>query len=199
MRDIDDGRAETLVQFFDLAAHGHTQFRIEVGQRLVEEEDLRVAHDGAAHGDTLALTTGELLGQPFQQWLEGEDACGFTHQLVDSRLVAALELQRKAHVLAHGHMRIKCVALEHHGNVPLLRRHLVDDATVDTDFAAADILQSRQHAQKRGLAAAGRADQRDEFAIFDIHGNAVDDGCRAVLLENAINRYRCHFPSSLKA
>jgi hypothetical protein len=34
---------------------------VEVRQRLVEQEGLGLAHDGAAHGDALALTAGERL------------------------------------------------------------------------------------------------------------------------------------------
>jgi hypothetical protein len=38
----------------------HAQLGVEVRQRLVEQEDLWVAHDGAAHGDALPLTAREL-------------------------------------------------------------------------------------------------------------------------------------------
>jgi hypothetical protein len=36
---------------------------------------------------------------------------------------------------------IQRVVLEHHGDVPLLGRHVVDDAAADGDLAAADLLQ----------------------------------------------------------
>ncbi len=39
----------------DLHPHLHAQLGVEVGQRLVEQEDLRLAHDRAADGDALAL------------------------------------------------------------------------------------------------------------------------------------------------
>ncbi len=44
----------------DLEAHLHAQRRVEVRQRLVEQEGLGLAHDGAADGDALALAAGEL-------------------------------------------------------------------------------------------------------------------------------------------
>src|ERR1043165_6243006 len=40
---------------------------VEVRQRLIEEEDAGVAHDGAPDGDALALAAGELLGQTLKQ------------------------------------------------------------------------------------------------------------------------------------
>ena len=58
--DIDGRGLQALVQFLDLGAHRDAQLGIEVGQRLVEQEHLRIAHDGAAHGDALALAAGEL-------------------------------------------------------------------------------------------------------------------------------------------
>ena len=60
VRDVDGGRAEPLVQLLDLGAHGDAQLGVEVRQRLVEEEHLRIAHDRAAHRDALALAAGEL-------------------------------------------------------------------------------------------------------------------------------------------
>ena len=60
MRDVDRGGAERLLQPGDLEAHLHAQRRVEVGQWLVEEEGLRLAHDGPADRDALALAAGEL-------------------------------------------------------------------------------------------------------------------------------------------
>ena len=64
---------EALMQLLDLGAHLHAQLGVEVGQRLVEQEHLRIAHDGAAHGDALALAAGELARIAVEQRLEAED------------------------------------------------------------------------------------------------------------------------------
>jgi len=58
--DVDGGGLEALVEALELDAHLHAQLGVEVGERLVEEEDWRVPHDGPAHGDALALAAGEL-------------------------------------------------------------------------------------------------------------------------------------------
>ena len=58
--DVDRRRLQALVQRLDLGAHRHAQLGVEVGQRLVEQEHLRVAHDRAAHRDALALAAREL-------------------------------------------------------------------------------------------------------------------------------------------
>ena len=54
-------------RFADLAAHLHAQLGVEVRERLVEQEHLRVAHDGAAHGDALPLAAGKLARPPTEK------------------------------------------------------------------------------------------------------------------------------------
>ena len=49
-----------LVQPLDLGAHVDPELGVEVGQRLVEQEDLRITHQRPAHRDALALAAGEL-------------------------------------------------------------------------------------------------------------------------------------------
>ena len=65
---------QALVQLGDLGARLHAQLGVEVGQRLVHQEDLRLAHDGAAQGHALALAAGELLGLAGEQVLNAQDA-----------------------------------------------------------------------------------------------------------------------------
>ena len=53
--DVDHGGAEPAVQLADLAARRDAQRRVEIGQRLVEQEHLGVAHDRPPERDALAL------------------------------------------------------------------------------------------------------------------------------------------------
>jgi hypothetical protein len=50
------------VQVLQLRAQLRAQLGVEVRQRLVEQEHRRLAHDGAAHGDALALAARERAG-----------------------------------------------------------------------------------------------------------------------------------------
>ena len=65
------------------------------------------------------------------------------------------------------------VALEHHAGVPLVRGQLVDAHAVQEDLPVADAFKARDHAQGRGLAAAGRSQQGHELAAGDIHVDMV--------------------------
>ena len=177
------------MQLLDLGAHLHAQLGIEIGERLVEQEHLRVAHDGAAHGDALALAARELAGVAREQRGEPQYVGCDLHALVDLGLRRVAQLHREAHVGGHGHVRVERVVLEDHGHVALLGRHVVDDAVADADLAAADVLQARDHAQERGLAAARRAHQHHEFPVADIDRNAVQDLRGAERLAHAAAGY----------
>ena len=52
--------AESRLQRGDVGAHLHAQLRVEVRERLVHQEDARLADDRAAHRDALALAAREL-------------------------------------------------------------------------------------------------------------------------------------------
>ena len=71
--DVDDRRAEALVEAGDLGAGLDAQLGVEVGERLVHEEDGRLADDGPAERDALALAAGELLRLAVEVALEVED------------------------------------------------------------------------------------------------------------------------------
>ena len=85
-------------------------------------------------------------------------------------------LQPELEVLADGHVRIERVVLEHHRDVPVLRRHVVDDPLADADLAAGDVLEPRDHPQRGRLAAARRPDEDHEFAVPDLEVQVLDDG-----------------------
>jgi hypothetical protein len=67
MGDVDDGGTGVLVQRLDFGTHLDAQFGIEIGERLVEQEDARLAHQRPAHGDALALAAGQLARRRFSR------------------------------------------------------------------------------------------------------------------------------------
>ena len=166
--DVDGGDAEAALQRGDLGAGLDAELGVEVRQRLVHEEDLRLAHDGAAHGDALALATGERLRLAVEVRLEVEELGGLETRLARSSLADAGDLQREAHVVGDGHVRVERVVLEDHRDVAVLRRHVGDVAVADEDVAVVDLFEAGEHAQGGGLATAGGADEDEEFAVFDV-------------------------------
>ena len=177
------------------------QLGVEIGERLVEQEGLGMAHDRPPHGDALALAAGQLARLAVEQLAQVEEARRLVDALVDRALRKFAQLERKRDVLAHRHLRIERVVLEHHRDVAVARRDIVDDLAVDRDRAAADRFQPGDHAQQRRLSAAGRADENHELAVVDLEIDRLDGGDRAAaerlaqLLEtDRPHLFRARFP-----
>jgi hypothetical protein len=174
VRDVDRRRREVPLQPRDLRAHLHAQLRVEVRQRLVHEEGLRIADDRAAHRDALALPAGEVGRLAVEVLGEVEDPRRLLDLALDLLLRDLRELQREAHVVAHGHVRIERVVLEDHRDVAVAGREVVDDAVADQQLALGDVLQPRDHPQRGRLPAARRADEDHELAVLDLEVHVLD-------------------------
>ena len=156
------------MQLDDLGAHGGTQLSIQVGQGLVQQEDCRVTNHCTAQSNTLTLTTGQSLGLAIQQVLDLQDLSSLVHTLVDLILRGLAQFQTESDVLVNGHVGVQSVALEHHGDITILRGNVVDQTAADVHLALGDLLQTGDHTQGGGLAAARGADEDDELLILDL-------------------------------
>ena len=192
--DVDRGDAQRALERGDLGAGLHTELGVQVGQRLVHEEDLGLTHDGATHGHTLTLTTGEGLGLAVQVLGQTEDLGGLAHALVDLGLGGAGDLEGEAHVVVHGHVRVERVVLEDHGDVTVLGLNVGDVAVTDEDATGVDVLQAREHAQGGGLTAAGGANEYEELAIGDLEVESVNAGAVIARVDTCgvLESHSCH-------
>ncbi|MNW53586.1 hypothetical protein D3C74_311510 [compost metagenome] len=173
VRDVDGRDAEAALERRDLRTGLDTELGVEVRQRLVHEEDLRLADDRAAHGDTLALTTREGLRLAVQVLGQVEDLRSLLDALADVRLGRAGDLQREAHVVRDGHVRVQRVVLEDHRDVAVLGLHVGDVAVTDEDVPAVDVLEAREHAERGRLATTRGADEDEELAVLDVQVELV--------------------------
>ena len=131
-------------------------------------------HQRPPQRDALALAAGQRGRLAIEQRLQLQHRCRLAHARGDLGLAGAAQFQAETQVLGHAHVRIQRVALEHHRDVAILRRDLVHHAVADTQLAAADRLQARDHPQQGGLAAARRPDQHQQFAVVDLEAGVVD-------------------------
>ena len=79
-------------------------------------------------------------------------------------------LQAERHVARYRHVAEQRVVLEHQSDAAFARRNALHRASVDHHVAGIDELQASEHPQQRGLAGAGRSQQRQEFAALDASG-----------------------------
>ena len=200
VRHVHDRRLEAAVQHAQLCAGLDAQARVEVRERLVEEEDLGIARDRAADRDALALAAGKLARVAVKQGVEPEclrdlrdaraDRRGFlaarasrARERRDQRAaVRAPRLEAEGDVLANGEVRVERVVLEHERDVAILRGHVVHARAIDGEVAFADLLEARDHAQRGALAAARGADEHAELAVLDREIDGVNRAERAAVL-----------------
>jgi hypothetical protein len=71
-------------------------------------------------------------------------------------------------------LRIERVILEHHRDVTVLGVDVIDELVPDPDAAIGDLLEPGNHPQGRGLPAARRAHQHQEFAVRDVQRQLID-------------------------
>jgi hypothetical protein len=83
MSDVDGRALQVVVQLADLGAHLHAQLGVQVAERLIEQEALRVPHDGAPQGNALPLPAGQRLGLALEQRNDGQNVRRPAHLLLD--------------------------------------------------------------------------------------------------------------------
>ena len=130
--------------------------------------------------------------------LEVENPChSWTAFAILARELAP-RLHAVADILTNSHMRIERIVLEHHRAITQAWAQLRHIAITDTDGSAGDRLQSRYHAQRRGLAAAGRSDKHDKLLVGHTQIKPLDDLVGPICLADVLDldvRHGSLFPS----
>ena len=178
--DVEGGGAQPALELLELVAGQGAELGVEVRQRLVEEEDVRVADHRPGQGHPLPLTSGEGAGLPLQEPLDAEHLRRPLDLAGDALPRRALGLQGEGDVLRHREMGVERVALEDHGDLPRPRRQGVHHPAADEDVAAGLLLQAGDHPEQGGLPAARGPEEDQEFALLDgevhsIHGGVTDE------------------------
>ena len=180
------------LQIPDLDAHLLAQLGVQVGERLVEQQDVRPRHDGARQRHALLLPAGEFARPPL---LEAAQA-HHVQRLGDAALLLRRRqlphAQAEGDVVRHRHVGKQRIGLEHHRGVAPVRRHVGHVAVAEPDLAAVGRDEAGHHPQRRGLAAAGRPEQRDELAIGHIERDIIDGGEAAITPRHMGQRQRAH-------
>jgi hypothetical protein len=169
--DEDEGDAGLGLNRFQLFAHGLAQLQIERGKGFVEQQYFRVRCQGAGEGDALLLATGQLRRLAIGEASHLHQREHLQHALGDLRFVQhlahRLRFEAEGQVLGDGHVRE-----QRNAGTPvdraLERRAVGDVFAVQQDLAFGRKLEAGDHPQQGGLAAAGRAEQGEEFVVADV-------------------------------
>ena len=187
MGDEDGGEAELALEALDLDLHVQTESLVERAERLVEQQHGGLDGERAGHGDALLLASGELAREAITELGEAHDLEELVHRLPDLRALNAARLQAIRDVVGHRHVREERVALEDDPDVAEVGRQVIDGLAVDPNRPRALPHEPGHHAQQRRLAAAGRAEQRDDLAGSHGQRHLGDGGDRAVAVGHQID------------
>ena len=123
--DVDHRGSEPALERRDLGACLDAELCVEVAERFVHEENLRLANDRPTDRDALSLSARQRARLPVEIILKVENLRRLEHALVRQVLSAYFQLEPEAHILRDGHVRVKRIILEHHRYVAFLRRNIV--------------------------------------------------------------------------
>lgn len=172
--DIDGGDAGLGAESADLVAHLEAEFGVEVGEGLVEEEDIGADDEGAGEGDALLLAAGELVWLALGVGVHADGLEGVEGALLAFGLGDFADGEPESDILEDGHVGPERVGLEDHAGVAFVGGGVGDVAVVEEDFAGGGHDESGDHAEEGGLAAAGGPEEEEEVACVDGEGDVVD-------------------------
>ena len=121
-------------------------------------------------------------GNAFSKPVKPDQLDEFRHLAFDVRLRRAGHAQAIGDILEHGLPGKQAEVLEHHGDAGDRLGHAFG---ADPDLAGIVRQQAVDAPQERGLAAAGRSDDRDDLALTDVEIDVAEDFERAVVLAQA--------------
>ena len=194
--DVHRREVEVALQPLELRAHAIAQLSIEIGERLIEQQDLRLHYQGACQREPLLLAAGELRGVALEEIVEGHRLQHPHDPLADFGLGEPAHLERKRGVLKDVHVRPDGVGLKHHAEIALVGRNengparRIDRAPADLNLARSGLFQARDRAQRRGLAAARGAKQREQLALRHLERDVLHRLDRAAALVGVFGEQR---------
>ena len=140
---------------------------IQVRQRLVEQEHLRIPDHRASQRHPLPLPPGQLARLSLEHPGETERLRDALDPLGDGAGRRSPHPEPEGEVLPHRHVGIERVALKHHRDVALLRRQPGHVELADQHPACGGGLQPGDHPERGALAASRGSHQDHELAVGD--------------------------------
>jgi hypothetical protein len=159
VRDEQGRQRELAQQRLELEPNGGARVRVQGCERLVEQQDGRVARERAREADALALAPRELAGADAGQVVDPEAF----EELVHARVATVGD------VPAHAQVREERVVLEHVADRAFLGRPVDPPRGIEPglipepDRAGVGPRETCDRAQDGRLARAGRPDERDRL------------------------------------
>ena len=173
-----------LLDLQHLVAEQQSRLLVERGEGLVHQQDFRLGGERAGERDALAHAAGEFDRMPVLEAVQAHERNEMHRLFEPLRFRHALDLEREGDILDHRAPGEGRFLLEHHADRGMRALDALagdgDRAFIAGDEPADDVEQGR-------LAAAGRADHREEFARPHRERDVIDGGDHAVRCRKAFH------------
>ena len=180
VRDEHAGDLQIVVESPQPAPQFLAHLRVQCAEGLVEQQHAGFDRQRTRQCDALPLTARELIWISIRQPVELHQLQKPTHARTDlglgRALATRLDAQPEGDVVEHRHVPEKRVVLEHETDLAALHREPGRIRAVDDDATGIGHFEAGDDPQQRGLAAARRSEESDEFAMPDVERNVVEGG-----------------------
>src|SRR2546425_3726014 len=170
--DEEDRLAGALPDAGQLLLHGLPRLRVQRAERLVHQQHVRVEREHAGERDALLHPARELAGQKMTELGQSGKRQISIHNRGTFRRWSSSNFQAPADVALDGPPGKERELLEDHAAI---RPRPGDLAAVDADLTGIRRDEAAENVEQGALAAAARADDRDELAVGDRHASEIED------------------------
>jgi hypothetical protein len=172
--DVHEADVDLSLDALQLELHHLTQLQVERAEGLVQKQGRRLVHQGARQRHPLLLAARQLRGLAVGELAQADHLDDGIDLLAHLGRIPLLCAGAVGDVVPHVHVGKQGVVLKHRVDVALVRRGARDVLAIEPDGAARRGFEAGDHAQGGRLAAAGRAQQREELALPDREVGVVD-------------------------
>jgi hypothetical protein len=179
-RDVDRRDGQVAVQLGQLQPQRLARERIEMGERLVEQQHPRLDGERPRQGQAAALGERERRGPAVGAAGQAQARDHHPHTLGDFGRGHRLLLEPEGHVLSHVEVRPQGPLLKHVADGAAARRQGSHVLSVHEDAAVGDRHEPGNRLEHVGLAGVGRAQEGEELPVPHVDGDAVEAGTTAL-------------------
>ncbi len=165
-RREEHGGAGLAPQPEKLVTHQESRLLIERAEGLVEKDQPRLHYERAGDANALAHAAREVRRMTGGEIRKANELQGLAYPVVDFGSTYARAAQAERDVLRHVEPGERGVLLEHDADA--IGRLTRDSAAFELDLAIGHRGQTGDHFEERRLAAARRADHREELTALDL-------------------------------
>src|SRR4029077_1953135 len=168
-------------QFLDFRAHLFPEPCVEIAQRLIHQQQLRIDRQCPRQSHPLLLAAAQQPGRPFLEVvkLHQMESMPYPFSGFVLRKPRRTMGQYQSDIFGDGHMRPDCVRLKNHADLPLFRWNITpwtsrkDGFAVENNITRIRFLQSCNAAHQRGLPRTTGPQQDEELFFTDLKIDAI--------------------------